>query len=102
MTPEKLHLYKDKGEIIKLGQKEPYTFKDEIMLKSYLENTDPYLVAAPIGFKKHAKKVKDLLENRFVALSDYYMYLWFHNMNLETRAKRKLAFIEYYSASHSS
>ena len=97
MTPEKLHLYEDKGEIIKLDQKEPYTFKDEAMLESYLENTDPYLVAAPIGFKEHAKKVKNLLENRFVALSDYYMYLWFHNMNLEMRAKRKLAFIEYYA-----
>lgn len=97
MTPEKLHLYKDKEKVIKLGQKEPYTFKDEVMLESYLENTDPYLVVAPIGFKKHAKKVKNLLENRFVALSDYYMYLWFHNMNLETRAKQKLAFIEYYS-----
>ena len=97
MTPEKLHLYKDKDEIIKLGKKDPYTFKDEVMLESYLENTDPYLVAAPIGFKKHAKKVKHMLENRFVALSDYYMYLWFHNMDPETRANQKLAFIEYYS-----
>lgn len=51
-------------------------------------------------FEKYAMpeiKTNIAIRSKYIPLSDYYMYLWFHN-NIEEkdRANKKLVFIEYY------
>lgn len=99
MTPEALHLFGEEKDVLKkLDCNDSYIFKDKKMLEAYLENANPYIVAAPVGyFDSCDLNEKDFLQEKIcVSLSDYYMYLWFHNVDVEEVNNQKLAFIEYY------
>jgi len=102
MTPEELHLFKGKENILnQLNCKDEYkyTFRDQEMLRAYIEISNPYMVTAPVGyFNSCLPEIKEILTKKtvYVSLADYYMYLWFCCTDEEKKMDQKLAFLEYY------
>lgn len=101
LTPEGFWLF-EKGKVScsLIDYKSDYSFKDEKMIKAYLDNVSPCLVTAPIGYIGQCMpEIKGILSNKtqYVPLADYYMYLWFQNKDVGERKNQKVLFIEYYA-----